>query len=341
MNFLPRSFLSKIKPLRRLHLAGTAVLAGLGYKLETRGAKDSQLGLWRLRNLKNTQKRLSKRLAIIPGFGDGPLSWIPLLTLMHPYLKQRFDEVVVFDFPGFNGELKENQALESMDHMTEVVDSVLDELKPESIIGHSLGGWLAGMYAATRGSQPLGKYAGPRSLIVICPSGVFPCDATRDEWRSRFGELLKNKDTKAYRKLLFAKEPLWFPLFSEEFADFLGDARIQKFSQSFEEHHLLKPRLKDIQARTWILWGDQDRLAPPEWISEWIRGINDGRQKAQSHIFEATGHTPQVEKTAALAMKLYQIWGLPKSSTLISTTSLLRSIANYGARYSSIRNRKF
>src|SRR5687768_11126224 len=95
--------------LKGLHWAGYGALIAAGYKLELRRNGDLKLGLWRksferksvkVEGVKTRKKGTPRRLVIIPGFGDSPMSWLPSMALMRPVLRHKYDEIIFFDFPG-------------------------------------------------------------------------------------------------------------------------------------------------------------------------------------------------------------------------------------------------
>src|SRR4051812_45546883 len=92
----------KMSGLQRAHWLARASLWGLGYRLDLRHQGDLKLGLWR-KQLRKTassagasKSATPRRLVVLPGFGDTPLSWMGVLALLQPVLRRRFDEVVFF-----------------------------------------------------------------------------------------------------------------------------------------------------------------------------------------------------------------------------------------------------
>jgi pimeloyl-ACP methyl ester carboxylesterase len=69
--------------------------------------------------------------------------------------------------------------------------------------------------------------------------------------------------------------------------------------------------LKEIQVPTLILWGEHDRLIPPQWGREFARAIPN----SQLVMFPSLGHVPQEEDPAttlaAVRQWLPQVVGRP------------------------------
>src|SRR5207248_3035392 len=135
-------------------LETTHFLTQMGYKLaryqwESCSFGDLKIGLWRR---KIRQSPNPRRFVLVPGFGDTTASWSWVLLTMRSVLDRDFDEVVLLDFPGVAGKLAGEKYFHSMDLLVEAVRSVLDGLEPHTIVGHSLGGWLAAGYACACGA---------------------------------------------------------------------------------------------------------------------------------------------------------------------------------------------
>lgn len=280
-----------------------------GYRWEPRRSGDLKIGIWRKRWRTTTSAR---RFVLIPGFGDTPLSWTFVLPLLSPALRSRYDELILVDFPGFGGFLAGEKAYHSFDLLRDSLFDTLDSLRPTTILGHSLGGAFAALYAAEcgEGVRPAKQqsglknpYTGPENLILVTPSGVFPSDVERDELSRIFLQAAeaKEKGLETVRPHMFAKEPFWFPIFASEFSHFFASSEIAQFIASFKSPDILSERASKINARTWFIWGDKDTLIPPSCMPVWIDKIGP---KAQGILLKNVGHSPQIEATASLAAVL-------------------------------------
>lgn len=196
--------------------------------------------------------------------------------------------------------------------MVSMVDDTLDSLKPHTVIGHSLGGWLAARYSAACGSgqRPTTNqrnYSGPDSVILITPSGVFKDSQARLEWVELMKEARK-LGFEGFRPRLFAKEPAWFKMVEPYLVQLLAREDVEQLVQSFREDLELSARLQEIRAQVWIIWGEKDSVLPASFAGMWLQKLQGG--KRQDHcgiLLSEMGHSPQVEKPAVTAAVLAQI----------------------------------
>jgi pimeloyl-ACP methyl ester carboxylesterase len=303
---------------KSLHWVGRGTFQRAGFQWEVRRSGDLKIGMWRKKLRKETsasRKGISpKRLVIVPGFGDSPLSWLMVTSVLLPVLRKAgYDELVLLDFPGFNGRLFCEKCFHSMDLMIQVVEDVFDWLQPDTVLGHSLGGWLAARYAADcgRGERPKVQkrhgYTGPGKLLLVAPAGVYESTEVRDFVAQLFRDLVGDVGFAALRPHLFAKEPLWFNLIANEFSSFVRDEDIRHFTESFREDHMLHPLLNRIRAETWFVWGDKDTLVPTGGVKTWLAGLSSVPGGARAVLVRGTGHSPQIESPAVTAAILAQI----------------------------------
>lgn len=287
-----------------------------GFTWDLRRSGDLKIGMWRksLRSRFAGKTPSPKRFVLTPGFGDSPISWLLVSRLMISALRRAgFDEIIMLDFPGFSGRLVEEKCFPSMDLLVDATSDVFDWLEPDTILGHSLGGWLAARYAADCGAglrPALRKrhgYEGPRNLLLASSAGVYESDevavAIGEIFVSAFGE----QGFAALRPHLFAREPRWFEWVAKDFTRFASDAGIRQFFESIRQEHLLRDRLGKIRARTWLIWGDHDTLVPTGGIPAWLKGLEAAQGTPHAVLIRGVGHSPQVEKPAVMASAISQI----------------------------------
>jgi pimeloyl-ACP methyl ester carboxylesterase len=291
--------------LRQLFSLGEQLLKGLGYHLEVRHFKHD-LGLWikKIQRVRPAgQKR--RRLVIVPGFGDSPLSWTTTLTLLQPRLKRLFDEIILFDFPGFNGFLGHLPCFESTQTLGETTLSALNALKPHTIIGHSLGGWVSAWYASHK--DPTLK-----QLILMAPASLDQTDEGEENLASIFEATLR-LGSPAIRPRLFAKEPLWFKALAHHYEAFLSRKDIRSFITRSLEISQDDPSPWTIssltqvspQIRVSLLWGAEDELIHLRAMRRWLRYFKKRvPHRLRVYTLDEVGHTPQVESPALLALLL-------------------------------------
>lgn len=290
--------------IRGAHAAAKVLFAAAGFKFETRVQGDLQLGLIRhkLKTVKGPRPhhRPVKRAVFVPGFGDTPLSWMPVLVPLKPVLARDVEELVIIDFPGFGGFMSDGRFFDSMDSLLAFFRETMDTLNPEILMGHSLGGWLTADYVSTR---PVEKQ--PSKLILIDPSGIAGSEQEKEIFRTTFESAIAEGFSKL-RPHVFSKEPFWFKWIAHEFQDFIQMPEIQSFVRSIRDDHLLDGRLGPIASQTWVLWGEKDTLTPASWLNKWITGLK--HVDAKGALVRGSGHSPQVEKPGVVIALLTQIF---------------------------------
>jgi len=218
----------------------------------------------------------------------GVAGWTPWLSA----LAERFD-VIVPDHPGFGA----SDTPGWFDNIHDLAYFYLDfikalDLHDVHLVGHSLGGWIAAEIAI-RDASAL------KTIALVSAAGLrIPGVERVDTF------LLAPKDI----------PPALF--FDRTFADAMlahtkTDEEIDldlKNGYSFARV-AWQPRLYDPHLDKWlhrigipalILWGDADRLVPPEHAAEFKRHI----PQATVEIFPRCGHLPQVEASAAFLRAL-------------------------------------
>ncbi|MEK7691161.1 MAG: alpha/beta hydrolase [Bdellovibrionota bacterium] len=297
--------------LRALHWVGQPVLRAGGFEWEHRRTGDLKIGYWKKTFSKSGRKsrstRRKRRFVLIPGLGDTPLSWWPVIQLLTPALKREFDEIVLVDLPGFQGFLRDEKAFHTMDLMLVATHDLLDQLAPHTVFGHSLGGWLAASYAGEcgKGTRPRaasGKYAGPERTIIASPSGVVESDEKLKHWKGHF-DRARAIGFDAYRKLLFRQEPRWFRYIVGDFQKFFRKQEVLDFIESVRSDHFVTPLLPDVKSDFWLLWGEQDELVPAAWAEDWLAELRKGRRTDGDGADEADGAEPSLRLAAAITLK--------------------------------------
>lgn len=326
----------RVPLLRTIHWAAERILRQAGYRLEPRRSGELQLGLWRKSWNRHPGPRpwrpdlpaagssarfrtaSPRRLVLVPGFGDTPLSWLCVLAVLRPIVRRNFDEIILVDFPGYSGALSGKRPFHSMDALTRSFFDAMDSLRPDTLIGHSLGGWLTALYASRRGKEPVagepaegaeGQPPSPRHIVLIDPSGVFGDESDRDELLRKFQAATREADRgiEVLRPHLFGREPFWFRFLATELSRFFTLHEISQFIGSFRQEHMLEAQLTRIQARVWLIWGEKDTLVPPRSLPIWLRELNHCRPICKAVMLRSAGHSPQIERPFVLSAVLSRI----------------------------------
>jgi pimeloyl-ACP methyl ester carboxylesterase len=284
-----------------LHEAMGRGMKRAGFRFEERRTGENSLGLWRYA-YSPTKKSRKRRMVLIPGFGDTPISWLPVVAGLQPTLRNQVDELVLLDFPGFSGFLAHQPAYTEMDALLRVTRDALSDLKPEWVLGHSLGGWIAADYALYS-ERPESTHS-IEELFVIAPSGVFPKDGSRDAWEQMFKRATE-QGFKEIRSKLFYREPIWFKLMLSYLNRFPVKPEVAEFVHSIGEKHILTDRISDLKAQVFLIWGEKDELVPHAWHRAWGEALKEtGRLRAFG--VPGAGHSLHLEKPLLLAALLTQ-----------------------------------
>lgn len=297
--------------LGTLHLGIAPILRLAGYRFEIRRSGEAKLGLWRKR-MRSGKKAHPKRFVLVPGFGDTPISWLPVLTVLLPILRLKYDEVILVDFPGFKGFLHKERSFQSMDSLIHALSDAFDSLRPHTVIGHSFGGWLSSHYAGKCGvgerpaRNTLG-YKGPEKVILLNPSGAFGDERVKQEWAQFFEDVVKEGFSKL-RPRLFFKEPIWFRLIAREMSDLIFKEDIVAFLKSVKEEHVVEALLPETKSKVWVIWGEKDGLIPLACAQAWDHGLLSIREgKSRTLLLKGIGHSAHLENPALVAFVIGQV----------------------------------
>ncbi len=292
--------------LKWVHLGAKAGFKLAGYRFEQRRRGDSGIALWRLPLKKLKRGERHRRLVLIPGFGDTALSWYPVLAILIPLIKRHYTEIVLFDYPGFAGFLAQEECLESFDLMLEMTHEVLDDLKPKTIIGHSLGGWVAASYGCL--DAPEEKSDSRPELILWAPSGIFGTEEEKKSWEALFARA-QSEGLSALRPHMFHREPFLFQWLMGELGSFTTKPDVLKFMKSIREDHRLEEKVSALSSRVTLVWGDHDTLVPSAWMGAWSEVLKKKSKspEVRSILIKDTGHSPQLERPTVTALVLGQL----------------------------------
>jgi pimeloyl-ACP methyl ester carboxylesterase len=288
--FDPEKWIEEIRkriPTRNgaLHLALRQVFEKVGFKFEELKQGDAKFYLVRkkFRELKPGQE--TRRLVIVPGFGDSPASWLPVFAFSTAELEAMFDEVVVLDFPGYMGFLSNHAMVPSMEILISVTKTVCEAYPPTVLLGHSLGGWLA-----ARVAQMLPKLID--HLLLIAPAGLLPTEEERD----RFGKFILSNQNIPIAEVL--KRVIHEPkkhhgLLSEELHDFFSKDGVKQFVESVEAKHFIDQTKPFSARKLTVIWGENDRFVLSQGMRDWVGYYGT---YLDAYIIKETGHIPQLER---------------------------------------------
>lgn len=314
------SMFSKSGAFWALHRGLSQSLRPLGVRFEVRETGPERIGLWRMSLGGLTPKRNGRwlrKLVLIPGLGDTPLSWMPIFFGIRYILKKEYDEVVIIDFPGFSGNLSMDPPPEDFEQVLRTLRSVLVELRPKTLVGHSLGGWFASLLAADKDRR-----IRIEKLLLFAPSGLLLESYDQTRFRGEFEELLCG----GFRHLkphVFYKQPFWFRFIESQFENLMQLNSWKPLFDSVQPHHLLNSVLHRFTPEVTLVWGKKDTLIPVEHMKDWEKILSTQGQTGSTNLFrkillEDCGHSPQIERPVATAVILSSlVSGLENAPALL------------------------
>jgi pimeloyl-ACP methyl ester carboxylesterase len=191
--------------------------------------------------------------------------------------------------PGF-GASDDDPGIDSVLDYVVHYGALFDQLeldRPFDLIGHSLGGWIAALFAVFSGERL-------RRLVLVCPAGLrvseFPAadlfTVPPEELPSRLaaapavlsamlqGEVSNETRLAQYREMTSLARLIWDRNYQPKLDRWLQRVRV--------------PSL--------ILWGEQDRILPVQQAQEWARRLPAGTETA---TFADVGHLVLLEAPKA------------------------------------------
>ena len=232
---------------------------------------------------KNVEKKI-RRLLVVPGFGDTPASWIPAFGFSALELHRSFDEIVILDFPGYLGFLSESEMVPSMAVLLGVVKTVCELHPPTVLMGHSLGGWLAGK-VAQQVTKPI------EHLILVAPSGLTP-----ESERKSFGDFIVNSQNLTIDELIerVIHEPKKFHnLIREDIRKFYSRPEVKDFVESVKPEQFIDSHAPFMARKLTVIWGEKDRFVPVNWLRHWVENYG---AHLDAYVMKNTAHLPQLER---------------------------------------------
>ena len=237
-------------------------------------------------------KRGAEPVILVHGLGAAAArDWAQVI----PGLAAAYD-VYALDLPGFGQSTKGNH-LYSPANYVRVLDGVFRERlkRPANVVGHSMGGVIALAYVAAYPDRV-------RRLVVADVAGVLH--------RSVYGEFLG----RAYAERVVGAESPWHDMLAKLIttqAENLPAKGLMSIEQpqvrqrllrgdpmaiaglALVEHDLSRA-LRSIKAPTLVIWGSDDKIAPPRTGQALATAISGARLV----VINDAGHAPQVSQPA-------------------------------------------
>ena len=274
-----------------LYLSPTALLASVQFTERQLAGLDSrqvQVGEFNVHYYEGGPQG-AETILMIHGFGADKDNWLrfsrPLTARYH---------VVALDLPGF-GDSSKSEAGYDVGTQVERLNAFAKAigLHKLHLIGNSMGGHIAALYAARHPEEVL-------SVALLNNAGVNAPQASELFKRLDRGDanplLVRNADDFSNMlDLLFVEKP---PLpdslkqYLAERAMASHDFNQKIFNQLRERYIPLETELAKIQVPTLLLWGDQDQILD---VSS-IKVMQPLLKQPSVVIMQACGHLPMIER---------------------------------------------
>jgi len=220
---------------------------------------------------------------LIHGLADNVAIWDPVI----PALAARF-RVIALDQIGF-GRSDKPLLNYRVSTLVDFLDVFLTELKIEraSLVGNSLGGWVAAAYALAHPERV-------ERLVLSDAAGYAALTKTMDSRALRALRVASRDDIRYLGPLAFHDKRFYQDVdtaFKERVT--AGDSYTvaQVLDSMIRGDDALDNKLQTLKQPTLVLWGREDKLIPLSFGKQFHREIVDSRLR----IIDNCGHMPQLE----------------------------------------------
>ncbi|HXH04024.1 MAG TPA: alpha/beta fold hydrolase [Candidatus Competibacteraceae bacterium] len=241
--------------------------------------------------------RGGETVLLVHGFGASKDNW-----LLFAYRLRRNYRVLIPDLPGFGDSSRDPAAMFDVIAQTERLHAFVETLGLERfhLVGNSMGGHIAALYAAHHPEQVL-------SLALFANAGIdsprkSELIAALEASAGRDNRLLLQspEDFQRFKDFLFVRAPYMPRLLQRGYIhQLLREREYQRrmFQFMINGYVALEPLLPEIKAPTLILWGDSDRVLDVSSV-EVMRPL---LRHSQVVIMQHCGHVPMLERPAETA----------------------------------------
>jgi pimeloyl-ACP methyl ester carboxylesterase len=225
-------------------------------------------------------------VVLLHGLGSRKEDWLPVLEP----LAQKY-RLLVPDQIGF-GRSDKPLLDYSMQTYVDFLNEFLRQLKVEkaSLVGESLGGWIAGLYAAELGD---GAHLIPVEKLVLVDAGGLKQEQPLPDLNPSSLVAMRGLMEAVFYDTSWLNDEALRKIFTDKLAVKDGYTVRSILSNPSRETLRMDSRMGSIKVPTLVTWGKQDKLLPIASGERYAAGIAGAKLVS----FDKCGHVPPIEKT--------------------------------------------
>jgi triacylglycerol lipase len=225
-------------------------------------------------------------VVLLHGLGSRKEDWLPVLEPM----AQKY-RLLVPDQIGF-GRSDKPLLDYSIQTYVDFLNEFLRQLKVEkaSLVGESLGGWIAGLYVAEIGG---GAHLIPVEKLVLVDAAGLKQDKPIPDLNPSSLAAMRGLMEAVFYDTSWLNEDALRKIFTDKLAAHDGYTVRSLLGNPALGTERLDDRLANIKVPTLVAWGKQDKLLPIGAGERYAAGIAGAKLVS----FEKCGHVPAIEKT--------------------------------------------
>jgi pimeloyl-ACP methyl ester carboxylesterase len=225
-------------------------------------------------------------VVMLHGLGSRKEDWLPVLEPM----AQKY-RLLVPDQIGF-GRSDKPLLDYSIQTYVDFLNEFLRQLKVEkvSLVGESLGGWIAGLYVAEIGG---GAHLIPVEKLVLVDAAGLKQDKPIPDLNPSSLAAMRGLMEAVFYDTSWLNEDALRKIFTDKLAAHDGYTVRSLLGNPALGTERLDDRLASIKVPTLVAWGKQDKLLPIGAGERYAAGIAGAKLVS----FEKCGHVPPIEKT--------------------------------------------
>jgi pimeloyl-ACP methyl ester carboxylesterase len=225
-------------------------------------------------------------VVLLHGLGSRKEDWLPVLEPM----AQKY-RLLVPDQIGF-GRSDKPLLDYSVQTWVDFLNEFLRQLKVEkaSLVGESLGGWIAALYVAEIDS---GAHLVPVEKLVLVDAAGLKQEQRIPDLNPSSLPAMRGVLEAVFYDTSWVNEDALRKIFTDKLAVHDGYTVRSFLGNPTRDQERLDERMGSIKAPTLVVWGKQDKLLPIASGERYAAGIAGAKMVS----FEKCGHVPAVEKT--------------------------------------------